>query len=104
MRRALLVGVLFAQPGDGWFSRDKLKHFLVSAFTQSVGYATLQAAGADRTTALAGATAFTLTLGVGKEVADREGGGRFSRRDLVWDVAGAGAATLLLLRTEPSER
>ena len=96
----LLVSVLFAQPGDGWFSRDKLKHFLVSAFAQSATYATLQAAGADRSTALVGATAVTLTIGIGKETVDRRRGGRFSGRDLVWDAAGAGAATLLLLHTE----
>ncbi len=100
MRRTLLVAVLFAQPSDGWFSRDKLKHFLVSAFAQSVSYATLQAAGADRRAALAGATAVTATLGVTKEMVDRHRGGPFSGRDLVWDAAGAGAATLLLLHTE----
>ena len=44
MKRTLLVAIVFAQPGDAWFSRDKLKHFLVSAFAQSVSYATLQAA------------------------------------------------------------
>ena len=100
MRRALLISVLFAQPGDGWFGRDKLKHFLVSAFAQSVSYATLQAAGADRGTALGGATAVTASLAIGKEMVDRRRGGLFSGRDLVWDAAGAGAATLVLLHTE----
>ena len=92
--------MLLSHPTDGWFGRDKLKHFLVSAFAQSASYATLQAAGADRRTALAGATAFTLSLGVGKEVLDRRRGGPFSGRDLTWDAAGAGAATLLLLHTQ----
>ena len=100
MKRALLFSLVLAPPGDEWFARDKLKHFLVSAFTQSVAYASLQAAGADRTTALAGATAATLGVGIGKEWLDRRGGGAFSGRDLVWDAAGAGAATVLLLRTE----
>lgn len=100
MKAFLSFSLLLAPPGEGWFGRDKLKHFFVSAFVQSATFATLEAVGADRSTALAGASAATLTLGVGKELRDRRGGGAFSGRDLVWDAAGAGAATLLLLRTE----
>ena len=85
---------------DRWLGRDKVKHFLTSAFVQSVGYAALQAAGAERGAALAGASVATLGAGVAKEVADRRAGGPFSVRDLAWDAAGAGAATLLLVRTQ----
>ena len=107
MRGALVFTLLLggrgdARPADHWFGRDKLKHFFVSAFVQSVSYATLQAAGADRDAALVGATAATATFGVGKELFDRRRGGAFSVRDLTWDAAGAGAATLVLVRTEES--
>ena len=104
MKGLLLFGLAFGappeRPRDAWFGRDKVKHFLVSAFAQSVGYAGLQAAGVDRSAALAGATVLTATVAIGKEVVDRRGGGAFSRRDLAWDAAGAAAATVLLRRTE----
>lgn len=103
MKGLLLLGLAFGAPADRprdpWFGRDKVKHFLVSAFAQSVGFAGLQAAGADRSSALAGATLLTATVAIGKEVADRRGGGAFSGRDLVWDAAGAAAATAMLRRT-----
>ena len=102
MRGALLFSLAFGAQGSGdrWFGADKVKHFLTSAFVQGATYATLQAAGADRGAALAGATVVTLSVGVGKEWMDRRSGGAFSGRDLAWDAAGAGAATLVLVRTE----
>ena len=102
MRGALLFSLAFGGPdgGDRWFGTDKVKHFLTSAFVQSATYATLQAAGVERGTALAGASVVTLSVGVGKEWLDRRRGGAFSGRDLVWDAAGAGAATLVLVRTQ----
>lgn len=105
MKGALLFSLAFGAPdgprADHWFGGDKVKHFLVSAFTQSVAYSALQAAGADRTPALVGATAATLGVGIGKELVDRRSGGRASGRDLAWDLAGAGAASVVLLNTEP---
>ena len=89
-----------AARADRWLGRDKAKHFLTSAFLQSVAYASLQAAGAERGAALAGASVATMGAGVAKEIADRRRGGPFSVRDLTWDAAGAGAATLLLVRTQ----
>ena len=102
MRGALLFSLAFGAQGDGdrWFGADKVKHFLTSAFVQSATYATLQAAGVERGPALAGASVVTLSAGVGKEWLDRRRGGPFSGRDLAWDVAGAGAASLLLVRTQ----
>ena len=102
MRGALLFSLAFGPGGDGdrWFGSDKVKHFLTSAFVQSATYATLQAAGAERGAALAGASVVTLSAGVGKEWLDRRRGGPFSGRDLVWDAAGAGAASILLVRTQ----
>lgn len=100
----LLITLLVARPaapaGDGWFGIDKVKHFLVSAFIQSVTFAALETAGADRRTALAGASGVTMGVGLAREWHDRRRGGPFSVRDLSWDAAGAGAASLVLIRTE----
>lgn len=81
---------------DPWFGADKLKHFFVAAFTQSVAYSALQASGVKHDQALAGAWAVTATASIAKELSDRRTTGLFSVRDLVWDAAGAGAATALL--------
>lgn len=85
--------------GDSWFGVDKVKHFFVAAFVQNVGYAAVRATGASHGASLAAATAATAGISVGKEVWDRRGGGTPSFRDLTWDAAGAGAATLLLRRS-----
>lgn len=85
--------------GDRWLGADKLKHFLTSAFVQSVGYSALRATGVRNGPALAGATAVTLTVGAGKELWDRAGHGDPSVRDFTWDVLGAGAASLMLNRS-----
>lgn len=86
--------------GESWFGADKLKHFFVAAFTQSVAYSTLQAARVRHDRALAGAWAATAAVSVGKELYDRKTTGLFSVRDLVWDAAGAGLATVLIDRAE----
>lgn len=102
MRSLVLVLSLYlpggggSQPGDSWASRDKVKHFFMSAFVQSVSYAALRTARVERGDALAASTALTLAVGVGKEVHDESSGGDFSMRDLAWDAAGAGAAAALL--------
>jgi uncharacterized protein YfiM (DUF2279 family) len=102
MRSLVLVLSLWAPGGgggDSWLSADKLKHFFISAFVQSVSYSALRTARVSRDGALAGASAMTLTVGVGKEIHDVRSGESFSVRDLAWDAAGAGAATALLSRT-----
>ena len=96
MRALVLVFSLATGGGDHWFGGDKVKHFFVSAFVQSVGYGVLRTAGVKHDGALIGASAITLGVGIGKEVYDSHTGEGFSARDLTWDVAGAGAATLVL--------
>lgn len=86
-------------PKDHWFGADKLKHFFLAAFTQTVTYSALQAAKVGRAPALASATAVTAAVSVAKEVHDRRTTGLFSLRDLVWDAAGTGAATWLISRS-----
>jgi putative lipoprotein len=103
MRGLLLVlslnGSSATRPDDGWFSTDKVKHFLTSAFVQSLAYGSLRGVGASHGTALLGATITTAAVGVGKEVYDARSGGDPSVRDLAWDAAGAGAVSLLLSHT-----
>jgi putative lipoprotein len=103
MRGLLLVFSLHGTPGAGtadrWSGSDKLQHFFMSAFVQTLSYGSLRGTGMSHGSALAGATAVTATVGVGKELRDRRTKGEFSRSDLVWDAAGAGTMTLLLART-----
>lgn len=85
-----------APPVDHWFGADKLKHFFVAAFTQTVTYSALQAAHVKHDQALAGALAVTSVVSVAKEFHDRKTTGLFSARDLVWDAAGMGLAAVLV--------
>ena len=95
MTRWALAAVLLMPPRDSWFGVDKVKHFFVAAFTQSVTHSALRFAGASPNASLAGATTVTAAASVWKEVYDRRHGRPFSARDLVWDAAGAGAATVV---------
>jgi len=95
----LALAVSLTAPPDHWFGSDKLKHFFMAAFTQSVAYSAFQAARVDHDQALVGAWVVTTAVSVGKEVRDRRSYGLFSYRDLVWDAAGAGVATLVIAKT-----
>ncbi len=88
-----------ALPADRWFAPDKVQHFLSSAFVQSMSYGALRTTGLEHGAALAGASAASAVAGVGKEIRDHRSRSEFSFRDLAWDAAGAGAATVLLVRT-----
>jgi putative lipoprotein len=85
--------------GDSWFGADKVKHFFMGAFIQSVAYSATRATGAPHGSSLAVATGATVGVSVAKELWDARTGGTPSLRDLVWDAAGAGTATLLLQRS-----
>ena len=99
------LALSLSAPPDNWFGSDKVKHFFIAAFTQTVAYSALQAARVNHDQALVGAWAVTATVSVAKEIRDRRSYGLFSYRDLVWDAAGAGVATLLIAKTvrTPSE-
>jgi uncharacterized protein YfiM (DUF2279 family) len=86
---------LHARPQIG-VAPDKLKHFFMSAFVQSASYSALRLGGVEHDGALVAATAVAVTAGVGKEVFDARAGRGFDGRDLVWDIAGAGAAAAVL--------
>ena len=87
--------------GDRWFASDKAKHFFTAAFVQSASFSGLRAVGAGRSWSLAGATAVTSAVSIGKEVFDARSGGFASPKDLTWDVAGMIAASVALRRTQP---
>jgi len=95
----LLVLALQGQPADRWFSPDKIKHFFMAAFVQSVGYSALRATQMGHRSSLVGASAGSVAVSIGKELSDARRTGLFSKRDLVWDAAGIGTSTLLLERT-----
>ncbi len=95
---AVVTAALLAAPGDRWFAPDKVKHFFASAFVQSVAFSAARAMRADTRGALYVASAATAVVGVGKEIHDWRTGGDVSAKDLVWDAAGATAASLVLRR------
>ena len=101
MRVALLLMLQLHGPGDhpggdSWFGVDKVKHFFMGAFVQSVAYSAMRATGSSHGTSIATASGVTAAVSVGKEVWDAHTGGTPSLRDLTWDVLGAGAATVVL--------
>jgi uncharacterized protein YfiM (DUF2279 family) len=95
----LAVGlVLQLRAADPWFGTDKVKHFFLGFFVQSVAYSSLRATKLGHESSLLGSSAVSIGVSLGKELVDARRS-RFSPRDLVWDAAGIGAATLLLERT-----
>ena len=95
--------VIYAQTAvtrDSWFGIDKIKHFFISAFIESVSYSALQAAHVDRQPAMAGAIGVSAAFGVARELHDkRTPGNHFSYRDLTWDALGITAGAVMLKRT-----
>jgi len=95
-----VAGPKFDDLPDSWFGIDKIKHFFMSAFIESVSYSALQAAHANYRPALAGAIGITAVFGLGKEIHDyRNPNNHFSIKDLSWDAVGAGAGVVLLSHT-----
>ncbi len=85
---------------DTFTGPDKVKHFMMSAFIETVGFAGLQAMNVDRGASIGAATAVTLGIGLARELHDRRSNGLFSIGDLTWDTLGAGAALLLISHTQ----
>ncbi|MDZ7330897.1 MAG: hypothetical protein ONB13_01410 [candidate division KSB1 bacterium] len=76
---------------DSWFGRDKVHHFLTSAFLSAAGYYVLrdEQKYANRT-AQAGCLTFSISMGLAKEIRDgMKPQNAFSVKDLVADVLGA---------------
>jgi uncharacterized protein YfiM (DUF2279 family) len=102
MIRILLVAFSFGSArGDAGrvaprVEPDKVKHFAMGAFTQSVGYGTVRLLGGTNGAAVAGATIGSATAAVLKERRDRHRGDSVSRADIVWTMAGAATVSPLL--------
>jgi uncharacterized protein YfiM (DUF2279 family) len=100
----LSANLIFAQMSpphtDPWFGIDKLKHFFMSAFIESVTYSVLQATRLNHNAAMGGAIGITMAVGVGRELHDRRiPGNLFSVRDIAWDALGATAGAVLSSHT-----
>ena len=93
---AALLALAALRGPDRWFGADKLKHFVVSALAQSAAYSALQYAGAGHRAAVGGSLAAGAAVAIGREVYDKRTKHTFSYRDLTWDAAGLGGATLLV--------
>ena len=85
---------------DALFGPDKLKHFFIAGFVESMTFAGTQAIGANRSTARGTAIGVAAVVSVGREIHDRRTKGLFSIRDLAWDALGASAALFVLNKTQ----
>ncbi|MEO8192830.1 MAG: hypothetical protein ABI681_03190 [Gemmatimonadales bacterium] len=97
---ALAQTAMPERQSDALFGVDKVKHFFIAGFVESMTFASLQKLGASRGTARAAAIGTTGVVSLGREFHDRRTKGLFSIRDLAWDAIGAGAALLVLNRTQ----
>ena len=96
----LIYGQTAAPHPDAWFGIDKIKHFFMSAFIESVAYSALQAARMNHRAALGSAIGVTMAVGVGREIHDkRTPGNIFGVRDLTWDAIGAATGAVMLSHT-----
>ena len=110
MKRLLILAasLLLAHPlhaqkpkrADPVFGVDKVKHFFIAGFVESMSFAGMQAAGSNRSTARISALGATAIVSVGREIHDKKKKGLFSVRDLAWDAIGASAALLVLNKTQ----
>ena len=100
----LAINLMYGQAAvvhqDAWFGIDKLKHFLMSAFIESVSYSALQAMRVNHRTAMGGAIGITVGVGAAREIHDRRVPGNiFSIRDLTWDAIGTASGAILSAHT-----
>lgn len=89
-----------AKPRDSIIGVDKVKHFFIAGFVETMTFASLRAAGANRSPARAAAISATAIVSVGREIHDRRTKGLFSVRDLLWDTIGASAALLVINKAQ----
>ena len=77
---------------------DHIFHFVASAFGMLLGYYIMHLLFCPFWPCIAGGVLFGLGLGLGKEIGDMfSPGNKFDLSDLVADLIGLGAGTLLIL-------
>ena len=88
----------FRHAGDPWWGDDKLKHFVVCGLAgAAAAVCAQQGDGSDGQTFLVG-MGVAMGLGAGKETYDaRIKGTYFSGKDLVWDLLGGLAGSLVVI-------
>ena len=89
------------QPRDPFFGEDKFKHFVTSFIVTSLAASGARAAGLDHDSALMVGVGTGAAVGIAKEVRDlgRENA-TASFNDIVWDLAGVGAAAAVQSRSQ----
>lgn len=84
-------------PRDRWFAEDKIKHFVASFVVTSLAASGVRTVGLGARESLIVGGATGVAVGVYKEIRDaRTEGETASIKDLLWDLAGTGAALGLL--------
>ena len=89
-----------ARQDDAFFGTDKVKHFFIAGFVETMAFAGAQAAGSARSAARPVAIGTVTAVSLGRELYDLRKKGLFSVRDLAWDALGAGAALLVVNKTQ----
>lgn len=95
---ALCLCLSMAAPrsDDRWLAEDKWKHFFASFVVTSLAASGARAAGLEPDASLVVGAAVGTGAGIWKEWRDLHSlEGTVSGRDLVWDVAGVGAALVV---------
>jgi putative lipoprotein len=91
----LASGTAAARDADPWFGPDKALHFGLSVALSAGGYAASSVWLDTRGERALAGSAFSLTLGAGKELWDLSGHGDPSWRDFTWDVLGTAVGVAL---------
>ncbi len=103
---ALLLGCgsASATEADPWFGPDKALHFSVSVVLSAGAYAASSTFLDTRGERAVAGSAFSLTLGAGKELWDLSGHGDPSWRDFTWDVVGTAVGVALAVGIDTLSR
>ena len=96
----LCSGSTHAADEDPWWGRDKALHFSVSAGLGAGGYAASALFFKPYAARVLSGAAFSLSLGVAKEVYDATGAGDPSWKDLTWDLIGTGVGVGIALLSD----
>lgn len=106
MRRwmfVLTLGIVACVPPRAQNSivgQDKVKHFFIAGFVEAMAFAGAEAAGASFSAARGVGLGAVTGVSLGREIYDRRVKGAFSFGDLAWDALGAGAALLVVNKTQ----